>query len=135
MRENGLERLNIRAFSGRAVRLEAGREGRDALAGLGLGPGVIAVNSTSRGAIRNFGLGLVAGDPRLDSKEAIAAAKAALPAAVSIVRQAMRAAQPNAKPKTDAEKALEQRRLAGGAVPEYYSTARQFRAALPAHRG
>lgn len=122
VREDGMERLKITALSGRAVRLEAGREGRDALSALGLGPGVVAVNASGRGTVQTYGLGLIAADLKLDSKEAIAATKAELSAAVSIVRQAYEhLLNPNAKPKTDAEKALEQRRLAGGAVPEYYS--------------
>ncbi|HRP09596.1 MAG TPA: hypothetical protein PLK37_01020 [Terricaulis sp.] len=122
VRENGIERLNIRAFSGKAVRLEAGRAGRDALAGLGLGPGVIAENISGRNSVRNFGLGLIAADLKLDTPEAIKATKAELSAAISIVRQAYEhLLNPNAKPKTAEEEALEQRRLAGGAVPEYYS--------------
>jgi hypothetical protein len=122
IRENGAERLKISAFSGRALRLEAGREGRDALGGLGLGPGIIATNTAGRGSVKTYGLGLIAAGLRLDSKAALASTKAELSAAVSIVRQAYEhLLNPNAKPLTDEEKALEQRRLAGGVVPEYYS--------------
>ena len=122
VRENGAERIKISPFNNRALRLEAGREGRDALSGLGLGPGVIAVNASGRGSVKTYGLGLVAADLRLDSKEAVAATKAELSAAVSIVRQAYEhLLNPNAKPLTAEERALEQRRLAGGAVPDYYS--------------
>jgi len=122
IKEDGVERLRIRAFNNSALRLDAGREGRDALAGLGLGPGVIAVNSKSHGSVQTYGLGLIAADLKLDSKAAIASTKAELSAAISIVRQAYEhLINPNAKELTDAEKALEQRRLAGGAVPEYYT--------------
>lgn len=122
VRAEGVERIKIEARSGSAVRMEAGREGRDALQGLGLSAGVIAVNATGRNAVKTFGLGLVAADLKLDSKAAIAATKAELSAAVSIVRQAYETLlNPNAKEQTAEEKALEARRLAGGAVPEYYS--------------
>lgn len=122
VRENGTERIKITPFTGRAVRMDAGREGRDALAGLGLGPGVVAANTGTRGSVKTYGLGLIAADLKLSSKEAIAATKAELSAAISIVRQAYEhLLNPNAKELTDEEKALEQRRLAGGAVPEYYS--------------
>ncbi|MCR6643618.1 MAG: hypothetical protein NVV62_03340 [Terricaulis sp.] len=122
IKEDGVERLRIRAFNNSALRLDAGREGRDALAGLGLGPGIIAVNSKSRSSVQTYGLGLIAADLKLDSKAAIASTKAELSAAISIVRQAYEhLLNPNAKEMTDAEKALEQRRLAGGAVPEYYT--------------
>jgi hypothetical protein len=122
VRENGVERLKITALSGKAVRLDAGREGRDALAGLGLGPGVVAVNSSGRGSVKTFGLGLIAADLKLDTKAHIAATKAELSAAVSIIRQAYETLlNPNAKELTAGEKALEARRSAGGAVPEYYA--------------
>ncbi len=122
IKDNGIERLKITPLSGRAVRLDAGREGRDALAGLGLGPGIVALNTTGRGSVKTYGLGLIAADLKLDSKEAVAATKAELSAAISIVRQAYEhLLNPNAKELTAEEKALEQRRLAGGAVPEYYT--------------
>lgn len=122
IKENATERLKIIPLGGRAVRMEAGREGRDALAGLGLGPGIIAVNTTGRGSVKTYGLGLIAADLKLDSKEAIAATKAELSAAVSIVRQAYEhLLNPNAKELTAEEKALQQRRLAAGAAPEYYT--------------
>lgn len=122
VREDGVERLRITPLAGRAVRLDAGREGRDGLAALGLGPGVVAVNAPGRGSVRTYGLGLIAADLKLDSKEAIASTKAELSAAISIVRQAYEhLLNPNAKPKTEAEKALDARRAASGAVPEYYS--------------
>jgi hypothetical protein len=122
VREDGVERLKIVPLNGRAVRMEAGRDGRDALAGMGLGPGVIAVNAAGRGSVKTYGLGLIAADMTLDSKAAITATKAELSAAISIVRQAYdQLLNPNAKELTPEEKALEQRRLAGGAVPKYYS--------------
>lgn len=122
VKQDGREHLEITPADGRAVRVEAGREGRDALAGLGLGAGLIAANTTSRGALKNFGLGLIAADLKLDSDGAIAKTKAELSAAISIVRQAYDALlHPNAKPQTDEEKALQARRDAAGAAPEYYS--------------
>jgi hypothetical protein len=122
VKDGEVERLKISPRGGGALRMEAGREGRDALGALGLKPGVIAVNSGARGSLKTFGLGLIAADLRLDSKAAIAAAKAELSAAVSIVRQAYEAlANPNAKELTPAEKALEERRKNAGVAPEYYT--------------
>ncbi|MEZ6022098.1 MAG: hypothetical protein R3C16_01490 [Hyphomonadaceae bacterium] len=87
VREDGLERVKISARAGSAVRIEPGREGRDALGGLGLSQGIIAANSGA-GGLKTFGLGLVAGDLKLDSAAAIKATKAELSAAISLVRQA-----------------------------------------------
>ena len=120
VKEDGAERIAIKASAGKAVRLEAGREGRNALAGLGLTEGVIAVNTNARGALKTFGLGLVGLD--LDDKASITKAKAELSAAISIVRQAYDTLlHPNAKEQTEEEKRLEARRQAAGAVPEYYA--------------
>jgi hypothetical protein len=72
--------------------------------------------------VKTFGLGLIAADLKLDTKAHIAATKAELSAAVSIIRQAYETLlNPNAKELTAEEKALEARRSAGGAVPEYYA--------------
>jgi hypothetical protein len=132
VRENGAERLKISARDGQAVRIEAGREGRDALQALGLAAGVVAVNSKARGALKTFGLGLNPDDLKLDSKGAIAKARAELSAALSLVRQAYDVlAYPNAKEPTEAEKALEARRLAAGAAPDFMNAQlANYRAAL-----
>ncbi|MBL8542435.1 MAG: hypothetical protein JNJ63_01370 [Hyphomonadaceae bacterium] len=122
VKESGLERLKISARDGKALRLDAGGEGRDALGALGLGPGVIAVNSAGRGALKTYGLGLIAADLRLDSKANITRTKAELSAAVSIVRQAYDGLlNPNAKELTAEEKALQERRQNAGVAPQYYS--------------
>ena len=47
VREDGVERLRITARQGRAVRIEAGREGRDALGALGLKAGLVAANRSA----------------------------------------------------------------------------------------
>ena len=132
VRENGAERIKITPQGGKAVRVDAGREGRDALGGLGLSPGVIASNVQARGALKTYGLGLIAADLRLDSKANVARTKAELSAAVSIVRQAYEnLLNPNAKELTDEEKKLQERRQNASAAPEYY-TARlaNYQAAL-----
>ncbi|MET0182601.1 MAG: hypothetical protein ABW199_06925, partial [Caulobacterales bacterium] len=117
--EGDTQRIEITARDGSAVRLTAGADGKDALKGLGLIEGVIAKKSNVRGQIRTFGLGLIASDLKLTSKDAIAKAKADLAAATSILRQAYEAlANPNAKELTAEEKALEARKNAG-AVPAY----------------
>ncbi len=122
VKADGLERIKITPLAGKAVRLEPGRAGRDALGGLGLGQGVIAANSQGRGALKTYGLGLIAADLRLDSKANIASAKAEISAAISIVRQAYEfLLNPNAKELTDDEKRLQERRQNAGAAPEYYS--------------
>jgi hypothetical protein len=122
VKEDGKERLEITPTDGRAVRIEAGREGKDALPGLGLGAGIIATNGAKRGALKNYGLGLIAADLKLDSAGNIAKTKAELSAAISIVRQAYEALlHPNAKEQSDEEKALEARKKAAGVAPEYYT--------------
>lgn len=122
LREDGVERLKIEPLAGKAVRIEDGREGRDALGALGLKRGLVAVNATGRGAIKTYGLGLLAADLRLDSKANITSTKAELSAAISIVRQAYDTLlNPNAKELTDEEKALQQRRQNAGAAPSYLS--------------
>lgn len=132
VKENGVERLKITARGGKAVRIDAGRAGRDALGALGLSQGVVAVNASGRGALKTFGLGLIAADLKLDSKADIASTKAELSAAISIVRQAYdMLLNPHAAEKTEAEKALEARRQAAGAAPEYYAAQlANYRAAL-----
>ncbi len=131
VREDGVERLRIRARQGRAVRIEAGRE-RDALGALGLNAGLVAENTNARNTPKAFGLGLLAGDLKLDSKAALVRSKAELSAAISIVRQAYDTLlHPNAKEKTAAEKALEERRQNAGPAPQYLSAQlANYRAAL-----
>jgi hypothetical protein len=122
VKADGVERIEISPAEGRAVRIEAGREGRDALPGLGLGEGVIARNGGGRGALKTFGLGLIDADLKLESKADIAKTKAELSAAISIVRQAYDALlHPNAKEQTEAEKKLEARRNTAGPAPDYYN--------------
>jgi len=132
VRENGVERLKITARNGQAVRIDAGREGRDALGALGLTQGIVTTTNSGRGSLKSYGLGLIASDLKLDSKEAIARTKAELSAAVSIIRQAYETLlNPNAAEMSDEEKALEARRAAAGAAPEYYSAQlANYRAAL-----
>lgn len=123
VKENGVERIKITPADGRAVRIEAGRDGRNALQGLGLIQGVVAQNIESRSALKTFGLGLNAADLlKMGSKEELASTKAELSAAISIVRQAYDTLlHPNAKEQTAEEKALEARRQAAGAAPAYYN--------------
>lgn len=122
VREDGLERIKISPRAGAALRLEAGREGRDALSALGLAQGIVSTNSAGRGALKTYGLGLIAADLKIDSKDAITRTKAELSAAISIIRQAYETLlNPNAKELTDEEKALEARRQSAGAAPDYYA--------------
>ncbi len=117
LKQDGAERIEVTAANGKALRLEAGPPGRDALAGLGLSPGVIA---RSAPGMKAFGLGLINADLKLDDKASIAKTKAELSAAVSIVRQAYEALlHPNAKEQTAEEIALAARRKAAGQPPEY----------------
>ncbi|HVZ99013.1 MAG TPA: hypothetical protein VG841_01725 [Caulobacterales bacterium] len=104
----GASRIHIVANDGRAIALQSGRAGRDALAGLGFQEGIIAKNSGQRGAMQNFGLGLLPDDLKVTDAAAIAKAKSELAAADSIVRRAYEAlVNPNAQEKTDLEKKLE----------------------------
>jgi hypothetical protein len=120
--ENDVERLKITPRDGQAVRVEAGRAGCDALAGLGFSPGIISTTDGGRGGVKTYGLGLIAADLKLDSKENIARAKAEISAAISIVRQAYdHLLNPNAKELTDEEKALEARRQAAGTSSTLYA--------------
>lgn len=120
VRENGAERLKITARDGRALRIEAGRADHDALAGLGLNPGVVAVSQVGRGGLKAFGLGLIAEKLKIDTPEKATSAKARLSGAVSIVRQAYEALlRPNAKPLTPEEQALADKRAKAGAAPQY----------------
>jgi hypothetical protein len=120
VRENGAERIKITPRQGQAVRIAAGKEGRDALPAPGLAPGIVALGSSGRGGLKAFGLGLVAADLKLGAAAEIARTKAELSAALSIVRQAYDALlYPNAKELTPEEKALEERRRNAGAAPSY----------------
>ncbi len=132
IRENGAERIKISAHSGKAVRIGAGRAGRDALPALGLGEGIVATNVAGRGGLKTFGLSLIAADLKLDSKANITRTKAELSAAISIVRQAYDALlYPNAKELSAAEKALEARRQNAGPGPDYLNAQlANYRAAL-----
>lgn len=122
VRENGVERIKITPHAGKAVRIAGGREGKNALDGLGLIDGVVAANGAGRQALKTYGLGLIAADLRLDTPANITKAKAELSAAISIVRQAYEALlNPHAAEMTDEEKALAARRAAAGAAPEYYT--------------
>jgi len=123
VKKDGIERIEITARDRQAVRIEAGRDGRNALPALGFAQGVVTKSQAARGGLQTFGLGLIAADLKLDSPEAITRTKAELSAAVSIVRQAYdKLLNPNAKELTDEEKALEERRnAAAGQAPEYYT--------------
>jgi hypothetical protein len=122
VRESGVERVRISPRDGKAVRIEPGRQGHDALAALGFAQGVVSVNGAGRGALKTYGLGLIAQELKLDSEAAIKKTKAELSAAISIVRQAYDALlNPHAKEPSEAEKALEARRQAAGAANEYYT--------------
>jgi hypothetical protein len=132
VRADGVERIEIKARDGAAVRIDAGRAGQDALGALGLSPGIVSLSKAGRDGLKTFGLGLIAADLKLGAKEDIARTKAELSAALSIIRQAYEVLlNPNAKPPTEAEKALEARRQAAGAAPEYYTAQlANYRAAL-----
>lgn len=120
---SGMQRLQITATTGKAVRIDPGKAGHDALPALGLTQGIIAVNPTSgRGAIKTFGLGLIASDLKLDTAANISKTKAELAAANSLIRMAYDALlHPNAKPQTAEEKALADKQAAAGVAPAYYS--------------
>ncbi len=132
IRENGVERIKISARDAQAVRVSAGRSGRDALSALGLSEGVIAVSSAVRGGLPTFGLGLAAAGLKLDTKADVIRAKAELSAALSIIRQAYEILlHPNAKELTAEEKALAERRANAGPAPEYLTAQlANYRAAL-----
>lgn len=120
VKEDGVERIDITPRAGHAIRLDSGRSERDALPALGLTQGIIATANAGRGALKTYGLGLVG--LKLGSAAAITSAKSELSAAISIVRVAYDALlNPNAKPLTEEEQALEARRQNMGAAPEYYA--------------
>lgn len=122
VRADGVERIKITARDGDAVRINAGRDGRNALSALGLAQGVVTKNDVGRKAMKTYGLGLIAADLKLDSKANVTRTKAELSAAVSIVRQAYEALlNPNAKELTDEEKTLAARRAAAGIENGYYT--------------
>jgi hypothetical protein len=122
VKKDGVERIEITARDGQAVRIESGRDGRNALPALGFAQGIVTKSEAARGGLRTFGLGLIAADMKLDTPAGITRTKAELSAAVSIVRQAYeKLLNPNAKELTAEEKALEARRLSAGQAPEYYT--------------
>ena len=133
LKDTNGDRIKITAADGHAVRLDSGREGRDALAGLGFKPGVIATKPSNPSVLRTFGLGIIAADLKLDSKDAIAKTRAELSAATSIIRQAYEAiVNPNAKELTAEEKALEARRRGASSSANSLYTAQiaNYQAAL-----
>src|SRR5690606_33950173 len=69
VREEGAERIKISPRGASALRIEPGAAGRDALAGLGLAQGIVATSAAGRGALKTYGLGLIASDLRLDGKD------------------------------------------------------------------
>lgn len=120
VKADGVERIKITPRSGQAIRMDSGRADRDALPALGLTQGIISETSGGRAGLKTYGLGLVG--LKLDSPAAIASAKSELSAAISIVRVAYDALlNPNAKPLTAEEQALQTRRQNMGAAPEYLS--------------
>jgi hypothetical protein len=132
VRKDGVERIEITPNTGKAVRIEPGREGRDALGALGFKQGLIATNAAGFAGLKTYGLGLVAKDFDLTSEAGVKAAVAELSAAISIIRQAYEGlANPHAKELSDEEKALEERRKAAGVAPAYYTAQfNNYRAAL-----
>jgi hypothetical protein len=132
VREDGVERIEITPNAGKVIRIEPGREGRDALGALGFKQGVIAANTQGFAGLKTYGLGLVAKDFDLSSEKGAKAAVAELSAAISIIRQAYEGlVNPNAKELTAEEKALEERRKSAGAAPAYYTAQfNNYRAAL-----
>ena len=122
VKRDGVERIEITARDAQAVRIEAGRDERNALPALGFAEGVVTKSEAARGGLRTFGLGLIAAELKIDTPEAIVRTKAELSAAVSIVRQAYdKLLNPNAQEQTEEEKALEARRQGAGQAPEYYT--------------
>jgi WD40 repeat protein len=120
--DNGADRIKITPTDGKAVRIESGPAGRNALSSLGLVDGIVSKSNAGHGTLRSFGLGLITADLTVDTPAAIAQTKAELSAAMSIVRGAYDSiVSPNAKPQTDAEKALEARRTASSSSTAYYT--------------
>jgi hypothetical protein len=132
VREEGVERIEITPNAGKAIRIEPGREGRDALGALGFKQGLIAASGKGFAGLKTYGLGLVAQDFDLSTEKGAKAAAAELSAAISIIRQAYEGlVNPNAKELSDEEKALEERRKSAGAAPAYYTAQfNNYRAAL-----
>jgi hypothetical protein len=122
VRKDGVERIEITARDGKAVRIDPGRDGRNALPALGFAQGVVTKTNAGRGALKAYGLGLIAADLKLDTPENITKAKAEISAAISIVRQAYDGlVNPHADEMTDAEKKLEARRAAAGVSSTLYA--------------
>ncbi|MGE0829395.1 MAG: hypothetical protein AB7O04_08600, partial [Hyphomonadaceae bacterium] len=125
VRDGDVERIEIKMRRGASALIEHGRDGRDALGGLGLKAGLVAIKPTpdapaQRGEIRSFGLGIAEGDLNLEGAAALKRTKAEISAAMSILQQAYDAlANPASLDKTDEEREREQRMAA--AAPEYYS--------------
>lgn len=132
VREEGFERIEITPNAGKALRIEPGREGRDALGALGFKQGLVATNTVGFKGLKAYGLGLIAKEFDLSTEAGAKAAVAELSAAISIIRQAYEdLLNPNAKELTAEEKALEARRKSAGAAPAYYTAQfNNYRAAL-----
>ncbi|WP_135210519.1 hypothetical protein [Vitreimonas flagellata] len=135
VKADGVERIEITPSGDKAVRLDAGRDGKNALPALGLIQGVVASNaSAGRAGLQTYGLGMIASELKLDTAENIAKTKAEISAAISIVRIAYDALlNPNAKALTEEERALEARRAAAAsATPPAYLSAQlaNYQAAL-----
>ncbi len=135
VRDGEVHRIELTARRGDAIFLSPGREGRDALAALGVDAGVISIRPTpdspgGKGEIRAFGLGLSLSDLKVGDKDEARKAKIDISAALSILRQAYDAlADPASLDKTDAEKAREQR-LNGAAPAHIQAQYANYRAAL-----
>jgi hypothetical protein len=128
--EDGVERIVITPSAGKAIRVDPGREGHDALDALGFKQGVIATNAEGFKGVKSYGLGLLAADFDLTTEKGAQAAVAELSAALSIVRQAYEALV-SPYELTDEQKALEERRKNAGAAPAYITDQyNNYRAAL-----
>ena len=132
VRKDGVERIEITAYDGKAVRVDAGRDGRNALPALGFAQGIVSKTNSGRGALKTYGLGLIAAELKIDTDANIKQAKAEISAAISIIREAYEVLlNPHKAELTEEEKALEARRQNIGAAPEHL-TARlaNYQAAL-----
>jgi hypothetical protein len=116
--ENGVERIVITPNTGKAIRVDPGRDGHDALGALGFQQGLIAKNVEGFKGVKSYGLSIIAQDFDLSTEKGAQNAVAELSAALSIVRQAYEA-MANPYEQTAEEKALAERRKNAGAAPAY----------------